>query len=131
MTRIRAETALTAARASGSNRFAHGRFFENRAVVVGRNVGDRRALEPAGFDGFDGLLRRKPQLGLRSAGLAQHGGFFPRQLMPIDDRETSTGFQRLADDARQAFAVGQSGTILRFNGSRWLGQTSGAPNTSQ
>src|SRR6185437_2096786 len=64
-----------------------GRVFENRAVVIGRNVNDRRALEPAGFDGFDGLFRREPQLRLRAARLSQHGGLFPRQLMPVDDRK--------------------------------------------
>src|SRR5262245_27805594 len=81
------------------------RFFENRTVVIGRDVDGRLALEPPGFDRFDGLLRRKPQLGARAARLSQHGGFFPWQLMPVHDRETSAGFQRHADGARETFAV--------------------------
>src|SRR5262245_51046704 len=81
------------------------RFFENRAVVIGRDVDDRLGLEPARFNDFYGLFRREPQLGPRAAGLAQHDGSFPRYLMPVHDRETSAWLQHRADDAREALAV--------------------------
>src|SRR5215211_8493310 len=73
------------------------RLFEDRAVVIGRELDNTGALETGRLDRRCHVLRLRPHLGAWPARLAEHDGLLARPAMPVDDGESTARSQDRRD----------------------------------